>query len=152
MAVSVEERACALFFFCVAMELGAQRTAATQQDIENLVAPWRSAAEQCRLAISRLGPSRGQLAKGLALSAEYFEDSVQFAWQDANGPYMLKRRSRKPEDDIVLGLVRALTWETHALYGSFQYGVLAKVAAVVLQTNVTEKSVRNWCSDLFVAR
>jgi len=152
MAVSVEERACALFFFCVAMELGAQRTAATQQDIENLVAPWRSAAEQCRLAISRLGPSRGQLAKGLALSAEYFEDSVQFAWQDANGPYMLKRRSRKPEDDIVRGLVRALTWETHALYGSFQYGVLAKVAAVVLQTNVTEKSVRNWCSDLFVAR
>ena len=51
MGVSVQERACALFFWFVVMEVCAPRTPATRQDIENFVAPWRSAAEQCRLAI-----------------------------------------------------------------------------------------------------
>ena len=153
MGVSVQEQACALFFWFVVMELLVPRTAATRQDIENLVAPWRSAAEQCRLAIN-LGPgdANRELVKALSRSAEYFEFRARVAGEDANSPYTLKRRSGKPEDDTVRGRVRALAWITRALYGSFQYGVLASVATVALQTNVTEKGVRNWCSDFPVAR
>jgi hypothetical protein len=151
LGVSVQERACALFFWFVIMEVCASRMPATRQDIENFVAPWRSAAEQCRLAIGyhRRGAD-DEVEKALTISAEYFAARVRFAEQDKN-VYMLKRRSGKLEDDIARGVVRALAWDTYALYGSFQYGVLASVTTVALQTNVTYKSVRNWCSDLRVA-
>jgi hypothetical protein len=39
MSVSVQERTSAIFFWLVVMELSVQRTAATEQDIENCVAP-----------------------------------------------------------------------------------------------------------------
>jgi hypothetical protein len=39
MSISVQERTCAIFFWLVVMELSVQRTAATEQDIENCVAP-----------------------------------------------------------------------------------------------------------------
>jgi hypothetical protein len=151
MGVSVQERACALFFWFVVMEVCAPRTPATRQDIENFVAPWRSAAERCRLAIGYSGRSADdEFAKTLTISAEYFEARVRFAEQDAK-VYTLKRHSGKPEDDFVRGVVRALARETYALYGLFQYEILTSVATVALQTNVTYRDVRNWCSDLRVA-
>jgi hypothetical protein len=55
MSVSVQERTCSIFFWLVVIELSVQRTAATEQDIENCVAPWRSAAEQCRLLVGWIG-------------------------------------------------------------------------------------------------
>jgi hypothetical protein len=152
-SVSVEEQACVLFFWYVVTEMYIQMATTTRQDIENSVAPWRSAAELCRSAIGRLSGSSAnrELVKALSLTADYFESEAIFAGMDANNPYTLKRRSGKPEDNTVRGRVRALAWITHALYGSFQYGVLASVATVALQTNVTPRSVRNWCSDLPVA-
>ncbi len=150
--ISVQEQTCAVFFLYVVNELCAPRAATTRQDIENLVAPWRSAAEQCRSAISRLSSSANrELVKALSITAEYFESEVIFAGVDANNPYTLKRRSGKPEDNSIRGRVRALALITYPLYGSFQYGVLASVATVALQTKVTPRSVRNWCSDLRVA-
>jgi hypothetical protein len=113
-----------------------------------LVARWRSAAEQCRLAIGRLGGSvNRELVKALSITAEYFESEVIFAEEDANNPYTLKRRG-KPEDNSIRGQVRALALITYPLYGKFQYGIIASVATVALQKDVTPKSVRNWCSDL----
>jgi len=150
MGVSVQEQACAFFFWNVVIEMCAPRAATTRQDIENSVAPWRFAAEQCRSAIGCLSSDSAnrELVKALSLTAEYFEFRAQVALQDAHSPYTLKRRSGKPEDNSVRGRVRALAAITYPLYGSFQYGVLASVATVALQTNVTPKSVRNWCSDL----
>ena len=149
MSVSGQEHACALFFLNVVIEMCVPRATTTRQDIENSVAPWRSAAEQCRSAIGCVSSSaNSDLVKALSLTAEYFEFRAQVALQDAHSPYTLKRRSGKPEDNSVRGRVRALAAITYPLYGSFQYGVLASVATVALQTNVTPKSVRNWCSDL----
>jgi len=129
--ISVQEQTCAVFFLYVINELSAPRAATTRQDIENLVAPWRSAAEQCRSAISRLSSrANRELVKALSITAEYFESEAIFAGVDANNPYTLKRRSGKPEDNSVRGRVRALAWITYPLYGSFQYGVLASVAVV----------------------
>jgi hypothetical protein len=154
MSVSVQERTCVIFFWLVVMELSVQRTAATRQDIENSVAPWRSAAEQCRLAIGSLGSggANSELAKALSMSAEYFEFKARIAGEDANRPYTLKRRSGEPEDNTVRGRVRALALISRGLYGSFQYGILASVATVALQTNVTNKNVRNWCTDISATR
>jgi hypothetical protein len=153
MGVSVQEQACALFFWRVVIEMCVPRTATTGHDIANLVAPLHSATEQCRSGMRGLGLSAdGELAKALSLSAEYFDFKARVAGEDVNSPYTLKRRSGKPEDDTVRGRVRALAWTTHALYGLFQYGILASVATVALQTNITRKDVRNWCSDLPVAR
>ena len=101
------------FFLYVIIELSAPRAATTRQDIENLVAPWRSTAEQCRSAISRLSSSANrELVKALSITAEYFESEAIFAEEDANNPFMLKRRSGKPEDNSVRGRVRALAWIT----------------------------------------
>ncbi len=151
--VSVQEQACALFFQNVVIEMCAPMAATTRQDIENLVAPWRSAAEQCRSAIGCLSSNsaNSELVKALSLSAKHFEARADVAEEDANSPYTLKRRSGKPEDNTVRGRVRALALISRGLYGSFQYRILASMATVALQTNVTEKSVRNWCSDLHVA-
>jgi hypothetical protein len=150
--ISVKEQTCAVFFLYVINELSAPRAATTRQDIENLVAPWRSAAEQCRAAISRLSSSANrELVKALSITAEYFESEAISAGVDANSPYTLKRRSGKPEDNSVRGRGRALASISRELYGSFQYRTLASVATVALQTNVTPRSVRNWCSDLRVA-
>ena len=152
MGVSVQEQACALFFYFVVIEMCAPMAATTRQDIENSVATWRFTAEQCRSAIGCLSSSANrELVKALSLSAKYFEAKAQDAEKDAKSPYTLKRRSGKPEDNTVRGQVRALALVSRGLYGSFQYGILASVATVALQTNVTEKSVRNWCSDLHVA-
>ena len=109
-SVSVQERTCAIFFWLVVMELSVQGTAATRQDIENSVAPWRSAAEQCRLAIGSLGSggANRELAKALSISAEYFEFKARIAGENANSPYTLKRRSGEPEDNTGRGRVRAL--------------------------------------------
>ena len=147
-SVSVQEQACALFFLHVVLELCGQWAATTRQEIENSVAPWRSAAEQCRSAIGCLRSSAAnrELVEALSLAAKHFEARAQVAGEDAHSPYTLKRRSGKPEDNTVR--VRALALISRGLYGSFQYGVLASVATVALQTNVTEKDVRNWCSDL----
>ena len=138
-----------LFFWNVVIEMCAPRAATTRQDIENSVAPWRFTAEQCRSAIGCLSSSsaNGKLVKALSLTAEYFEFRVRAAREDANSPYTLKRRSGTPEDITVRGRVRALALISRGLYGSFQYRILASVATVALQTSVTEKSVRNWCSD-----
>ena len=72
--ISVQEQTCAVFFLSVVNELCTPRAATTRQDIENLVAPWRSAAEQCRSAIGCLSSSANpELVKALSLTAEYFE-------------------------------------------------------------------------------
>jgi hypothetical protein len=150
--ISVQEQTCAVFFLCVVKELRDPRAVTTRQDIENLVAPWRSAAELCRSAISRPSSSADhELVKALSITAEYFESEARVAEEDAKSPYTLKRRSGKPEDNTVRGRVRALARMTYELYGSFLYGVLVSVATVALQTKVTRRSVRNWCSDLRVA-
>jgi hypothetical protein len=149
-----QERACAIFFWFVVLELGVRRTAATRQDIANSVAPWRSAAEQCRLAFGSLGSgsANSELAKALSMSAKYFEFKARIAGEDANSPYTLKRSSGEPENNTVRGRVRALALISRELYGSFQYRILASVASVALQTNVTVRNVRNWCTDIPAAR
>jgi hypothetical protein len=150
--ISVPEQTCAVFFLYVVNELCPPKAVRIRQDIENLVTPWRSAAEQCRSAISRLSSSANtELLKALSQTAEYFESEVTFAEVHANSPYTLKRRSGTQEDNSVRGRVRALAAITYPLYGSFQYGVLASVATVALQKNVIPGNVRNWCSDLRVA-
>ena len=105
--ISVQEQTCAVFFLWVVNELCTPRAATTRQDIENLVAPWRSAAEQCRSAIGCLSSSANpELVKALSITAEYFEFRVQVA--NANNPNPLKRRRGKPEDNSVRG--RAEPW------------------------------------------
>jgi hypothetical protein len=147
--ISLQEQTCAVFFLYVINELCAPRAATIRWEIENLVAPWRSAAVQCRSAIGCLGSSANpELVKALSLTAEYFESEASFAGVNANSPYTLKRSSGKPDDDSVRGRVRALAERTYPLYGTFQYSVLASVATVALQTTVIPRNVRNWCSDL----
>jgi hypothetical protein len=147
MHVSVQERACALLFWFVVIELSAPRTPATRQDIENFVAPWRSAADQCRLAIDLLGRNADDpLRKALARTAEHFDSIVSFTVGDPK----LCMLERHGGNDFVRIVVQALARETYALYGSFQYGILANVATVALQADVTSRDVRNWCSDLRV--
>jgi hypothetical protein len=105
------------------------------------------------LAIGSLSTSSAnpELVKALSQTAEYFESEANFAGVHANSPYTLKRRSGKREDNSVKGRVRGLAAITYPLYDSFQYGILASVATVALQTDVTPTDVRNWCSDLRVA-
>ena len=151
MGVSVQEQACAFFFWYAVIEMCAPMAATTRQDIENSVAPWRFTAEQCRSAIGSLSSSANrELVKALSLTAEYFEFRAQDAEKDANSPYTLKRRSGKPEDNTVRGQVRALALISRAIWlvpirDSRERGH----GCAANQRN--RKSVRNWCSDLRVA-
>ena len=75
------------------------------------------------------------LVKALAITAELFRDQSGVCQGDAN-VYTLKRHSGTPEERLCPGRGPSAGLETYALYGSFQYGILASVATVALQTNV----------------
>jgi hypothetical protein len=154
MGVSVQEQACAFFFQDVLTEMCRPTAATTRRDVENSVARWHSAAELCRSGLDFLSSSSDnpKLVEALSLGAKYFEVGAEIAGEDANSPYTLERRRGEPEDNTVRGRIRALVLITYALYGSPLWGVLARVATVALQKDVTHRSVRNWCSDLRVAR
>jgi len=81
------------------------------------------------------------------MAAQYLEDQGQLREQN---PYIVERTSKERGDDEVRVQVRLLAAQTFTLFGSFLYGIIAKVATVALQTTPTinNHNVRNWCSGL----
>jgi hypothetical protein len=55
---------------------------------------------------------------------------------------------RMKESNLIRGQVRALAKWTRAILGKFSYETTATVASVALETEISKKSVRDWCFDL----
>lgn len=150
--VALPDQACAAFLCFVVSELGVPTEAVKRRDMLKRAGQWRSGAEFCREATANLIPqlNNSELARALELVGKYFDGQAQLVIGAANqkNPYLLKRSSRQRNDDTTRARVRALAMGTRAIFGTFLYGTLVTVAAVALQTKVTEKGVINWCSDL----
>jgi hypothetical protein len=101
-----------------------------------------------------------ELAKAAAIIAVGFEKIARRLREQGrivdlgqnDTPYIVgKRGSGRRGDNMNRGRVRAIASMTHKLFGSYLYDVVAKIATVALQSNISERSVRNWCTDLSVA-
>lgn len=152
LGVSLPDQACAAFYALVVTELGIPKRAATRSNIAAMAEPWHSAAELCKAAIHLPGrPGREpELARALETAAAYLDKSGRYIKEQSQkeSPYTIKRSSRARGDDTTRGRVRALAMGAKAIFGSYEYGSVATVASVALQTNVSAKSVENWCEDL----
>lgn len=106
------------------------------------------------------GGNKG-LAKAAAITAAGFEEIAQRLREEGrivrlgqnDTPYIIGERSSGARgDDMIRGYVRALAAMTRRTFGSFPYAAVAKIATVALQpkSDISEHSVRNWCSDLLV--
>ena len=121
----------------------------THTEVSSIIKSWQTAAEQCRLAIIDHDLRSGELAAALDLVSKFFDGEIDsLTVRSANNPYIISRRSNRRDDDTVRGRVRALALRNRNLYGEYLYTILATVATVALETNVTIKDVRNWCKDL----
>jgi hypothetical protein len=147
--LSSSEQACAVFFFNLVFELSIPHATLTQTEVSNNIKSWQTAAEQCRLALADRDVRSGELTAALNLVSKFFDDQIDsLTVSSAANPYILPRRSNRRDDDTVRGKVRALALRNRILYGEYLYTVLATVATVALETDVTIKDVRNWCKDL----
>jgi hypothetical protein len=147
--VSSSEQACAVFFFNLVFELSIRQPTLTNTQVSNTIKSWQTVAEQCRLAITRCDLRSGELTAALNLVSKFFDGEIDSLTESSkNNPYLLSRKSNRRDDDTVRGRVRALALLNRSLYGQYLYTILATVAKVALETNVTIKDVRNWCKDL----
>jgi hypothetical protein len=148
--VPSSEKACAVFFFNLVFELSfRQATTLTHTEVSNIIKSLQTAAEQCRLAITDCDLRSGELTAALNLVSKFFDSEIDYLTvSSANNPYILSRKSNRRDDDTVHGRVRALALLNRNLYGQYLYTILATVATVAVETNVTIKDVRNWCKDL----
>jgi hypothetical protein len=89
-----------------------------------------------------------ELVTALTLVGKEFERITQESESLKRSKVIIERSSKDRGDDKARVSVRVLATETHKLFGKYLCGTLAKVATVALQTDVTEKSVRNWCADI----
>lgn len=148
---SLQEQAYAAFFACAMVRLALPQEPVIHAEVRDYVARQRAIAEQCRLAINS-DPSlkiKPKIAEALEIVGKYFDhQALLIESVNKNSPLVLKGKGETPEGDVVRGQVRALALETNTIFGSFLLGVLAKVASVALQDNITKKDVQNWCSDL----
>ena len=149
MGVSSSQQACAVFFYNLVFELSIPHVTLTHTEVSSIIKSWQTAAEQCRLAIVDRDLRSGELAAALNLVSKFFDGEIDsLTVRSANNPYIISRRSNRRDDDTVRGRVRALALLNRNLYGEYLYTILATVATVALETNVTIKDVRNWCKDL----
>ena len=156
---SIDERACALLFAHVVSELSSPRSMWTRRNAKEWATKWNEAALLCRWisqdpmfqADKEFARAARIVAVGLEKHAGLLKEQgrvVDLGQNDA--PYIIGRRSRARGSDKNRGSVRAIATITQALFGSFLYDTVAKIATVALQpkSDISERSVRNWCSDL----
>lgn len=149
MGVSSSQQACAAFFYNLVFELSIPQVTLTRTEVSSIIKSWQTAAEQCRLAITDCDLRSGELTAALNLVSKFFDGKIHsLTVGSANNPYIISRRSNRRDDDTVRGRVRALALLNRNLYGEYLYTILATVATVALETNITIKDVRNWCKDL----
>ena len=149
--LTLQDVACAAFFFYAAAKLGDPCLVYTRAEMELSAKRCLDAAELCR-SVARyhgLVPLSPMLAESLSIVGKYFQDQARKVAQRAS-PYIIERSSGIRGDDEIRVHVRALAIETRSLFGSFLYGTIATVVTVALEIKpaITAKSVQNWCSGL----
>ncbi len=148
------DQACAAFMACAVITLGVANKAVTRAGIEAQAKEWRRAASLCQAALALPGRPQfdPELAASLSASGEYLEEYAQYIEASAplNFSHYLPRSSDKSGGggDDLRAQARAIAVGARAIFGSFLYGIVATTTSVALQTDVREKSVRDWCADL----
>jgi hypothetical protein len=149
--LTLQDIACAAFFFYATVELGDPRFAYTRAKMEVSAKHCLDAAKLCRSAALYHGlvPLTSKLAEALPIVGKHFQDQARMKAQRAS-PYIIERSSGTRGNDEIRVRVRALAIETHRLFGSFLYGTIATVVTVGLKIKpaISAKSVQNWCSGL----
>lgn len=158
--VSLEDRCCAALFAYAAQELSSPREVWTRHDATRFAKKWDEAASLCRwISHDPMFAADREFANAAKVSAIGMEKHAELLKKEGrvvnlgqdDTPYIIgERGSGSRGDDKIRGRVRAIAIATHKLYGLFLYDIVAKLVTVAMQPQfeVTEHSVRNWCSDL----
>lgn len=145
--VTINDQLCGAFFLFLLHSFSYNQFTSTRSVMDKHAARWVEAAAVCEESYnnSMLGPIDDQLRQALPKIAEHFKMIGSLIKNEGN-PRILKISGK---GDTVRSHVRAGAQVTEALFGSYLYGILAKVTATALGIETLDKgAVEKMCKDL----
>ena len=130
-SIPLAQQRCAAYLAYIAIEFTLERTVVTRAHYDELAKRFTDAAALTRLYANESAASM-----------------IEYPIGERAGPYVLKRSSGRRNDDKIRARVRALASGTQRIFGLLMYGTVATVATIALNTDVSERNVRNWCVGL----
>ncbi|MDR3420101.1 MAG: hypothetical protein P4L80_02475 [Xanthobacteraceae bacterium] len=148
-SIDLTDQACVAFFLAAVIESAIPKKAVSEHAIAQEAQRWRAGAALCREATysPHRGPIDCELREALRISSAYFNEWAAFVETASEGPYKIKRGTRKlgplAGNDAARGYVRAVAEVLSDLFSSPLRGTIATTATIVLGCSISNKDVEN---------